>query len=158
MNVKKNTALMAIFLMVSTIAQAKVIPGRWEKVAAEKAGSKMIVSLKTGDRIECAFVNLSTDSLVVSTLDGVERKYSKANVERITTADKRMGSLVNGTIIGAASTGIPIAILCAKYCNSSDVAPVIAIWTGIGAGIGLAIDAGVKGYITLYEAPGTPNP
>ena len=121
MCVKKTAAFFVMFFMVSILAQAMVVPGRWEKVAAEKAGSKIIVTLKTGDIIECACVNLSADSLFVSTPDGVERKYSKANVERITTADKRTGSLVNGALIGAAVAGIPATILAlASSGNSSD--------------------------------------
>lgn len=154
MSAKNAAVVFVIVLMSSTLGQAMVVPGRWEKVASEKAGSRLIVTLKTGDYMECAFVRLSDDSLIVSTPNGVEREYSKANVARITTADKRMGSLVNGTIIGAAVVGIPMAIFASSVSGSgTEKANAVLLMTGIGAAIGLAIDAGVKGYITLYEAP-----
>jgi len=135
-----------------------VIPGRWEKVAAEKPGSNIIVSLMTGDIMECSFRGLSEDSLILSTPDGVERKYSKANVARITSADKRSDDLNNGFLIGAASTGIPAGIiaascLAAKTCTGQQVGIALPIWIGIGAGIGLLVDATIKDEITLYEAP-----
>jgi hypothetical protein len=161
MCIKKVITFFVLVMIMTSSVQAMVIPGRWEKVAAEKPGSRIIVSLMTGDVLECSFVRLSEDSLFVATPQGVERNFSKDNVARITTADKRMGSLVNGTLIGAAAVGIPFGILAlatAGEGDKGDAASVVAILTGIGAGIGLAVDAGVKGYITLYEAPGTPNP
>jgi len=158
MSRKKVVTVFTFILMVTTSAQAMVIPGRWEKVATEKPGSNIIVTMMTGDRMECTFTSLSTDSLIVSTPDGVEREYSKANVARITTADKRQDSLANGAAIGALSGGIPaglIAIACAaaKTCTGAQVVGPFAVITGIGLGIGLAVDAGIKDYVILYEAP-----
>ena len=155
MILKKVVPVLAIVLMVTTSVQAMVVPGRWEKVAAEKPGSNIIVSMVYGDVMHCSFISLSDDSIIVSTLDGVKREYSKADVARITTADKRQDSLVNGALIGAASVGIPAGILIAGAVDapSEKVAVPIAIFTGIGAGIGLLVDAGIKDYVTLYEAP-----
>jgi hypothetical protein len=158
MSRRSGVSFVAVFLMLTVSVQAMVIPGRWEKVAAEKPGSKIIVTLMTGDRVECSFDRLSEDSLIVSTPDGEERKYSKANVARITTADKRADSLNNGFLIGAAVAGIPsglitVSCLAAKTCTGSQVGMALPIYIGIGAAIGLAVDAGVKDYETLYEVP-----
>jgi hypothetical protein len=158
MSQKTGISFVAVFLMLTASVQAMVIPGRWEKVAAEKPGSKIIVTLMTGDILECSFVRLLADSLIVSTPDGEEREYSKDNVARITTADKRADDLNNGLLIGAAIAGIPsglvaIGCLAAKTCTGSQVGVALPIYVGIGAGIGLAVDAGIKDYETLYEAP-----
>jgi hypothetical protein len=158
MSRKKAISFITTLLMLTTSVQAMVIPGRWEKVAAEKPGSKIIVTLMTGDRVERSFGRLSADSLILSTPDGEEREYSKANVARITTADKRTDSLNNGFLIGSAIAGIPsglIAISClaAKTCTGSQVGVALPIYVGIGAGIGLAVDASIKDYEILYEAP-----
>ena len=158
MRVKKGVFVFAFLLGVTTSIQAMVIPGRWEKVAAEKPGSNIIVTLITGDRVECTFTSLSNDSLIVSTPDGVEREYSKAHVARITTVDKRHDSLANGAAIGALSAGIPtgilaIAVVATEDAYGEEAGLLFAICTGIGTGIGLAVDASIKDYETLYEAP-----
>ncbi len=158
MTVNKLLICFSMILMAGTTVQAMIIPGRWEKVAAEKPGSSIQVTLMTGDIMECSFIELTTDSLVVSTPDGVERKYSKDNVARITTTDKRADNLANGTAIGALVAGIPAGIiagacLASKTCTGSQVGVALPIYIGIGAGIGLAVDAGVKHPITLYVAP-----
>lgn len=153
----KGLTILSIMVMSLASAQAMVVPGRWEKVGAQKPGSKMIVSLMTGDIMECSFVRLTTDSLFVATPQGVERNFSKANVARIVSADKRADSLANGAAIGAVSAGIPvgiIALVAARDCYDcqKEAALAFAMWTGIGAGIGLLVDAGFRDQITLYEA------
>jgi hypothetical protein len=157
--IAKKAATVFVFVLIATTPlQAMIIPGRWEKVAAEKPGARIIVSMMTGDRVECTFVSLSPDSLIVSTPDGKEREYSKTIVARITTADKRQDSLANGAGIGALIAGIPagiIAVQClaAKTCTGKQVGINFPIYIGIGVGIGLAVDGSVKDYETLYEAP-----
>lgn len=156
---KKVFTIIALVLMVTSSVQAMVIPGRWEKVAAEKPGSEIVLTLMTGERIECSFVRLSTDSLVVSTSDGVEREYSKATVELITSMEKQQDSLVNGAAIGALIGGLPSALLVAAAVAKSDhfsggnIILSIPIAAGLGAGIGLAVDASIKDYEILYKAP-----
>jgi len=147
-----------IVLMAGVSAQAMVVPGNWNKVAAEKPGSNIVVTLMTGDVLECSFVSLSTDSIIVSTPSGEERKYSKDNVARITTVDKRADSLGNGAALGAIVAGIPAGIIAAaclssNTCTGSQVGVALPIYVGIGAGIGLAVDAGIRSEETLYKAP-----
>lgn len=148
----------AIVLLAGVSAQAMVVPGNWNKVAAEKPGSNIILTLMTGDVLECSFVSLSTDSIVVSTPSGEERKYGKDNVARVTTVDKRTDSLGNGTALGALIAGIPAGIiagacLSSKTCTGSQVGVALPIYVGIGAGIGLAVDAAIRSEVTLYKAP-----
>ena len=158
MNQSKILVVSAIVLMTITSAQAMVVPGNWNKVAAEKPGSSIIVTLMTGDVMECSFVSLSTDSMIVSTPSGVERRYSKDSVARITSTDKRSDSLANCTAIGAVIAAIPAGIIAGaclgmKTCTGSQVGVALPIYIGIGAGIGLAVDAAVRSDITLYKAP-----
>ncbi len=159
MKIKKSVAVFAVVLIMAASVQASVVPGRWEKVAAEKPGSNLIVSLITGEQLECYFIGLSTDTLTVSTIDGSERELRKADVHRIITADERMGSLANGVLVGALIGAIPTGILSivalAGDCHDCGgaAAAFVGLGAGIGAGIGLAVDAAKKGQITLYEAP-----
>ena len=47
--------LTALFIMATATLQAAVIPGRWEKMEALDTGIRIVLSLKSGDRIECPF-------------------------------------------------------------------------------------------------------
>lgn len=158
MSVKKVVAVLVFILTLAEFVQAMVVPGRWEKVAVQKPGTKIVVTLMTGDRLECALVDLTAGALVVSTPDGVQREYDKDNVVRITTADKRHDSLVNGTLIGVVVAAIPTVIVAAAClgghtCTGEQVGAALPVILGIGAGAGLAADAAVKNYETLYVAP-----
>jgi len=112
----------------------------------------------TDDRIEGSFIKLSADSLTILTADGVEREYSKTNIERITSANRRQDSLVNGAAIGTAIGGISAALVVAAVMGQADgmnanIFLGIPVAAGVGAGIGLAGDAIKKDHEILYEAP-----
>ena len=147
--------VVAIFA-VSTLG-AGVVPGRWEKVAAEKLGSSLIATMKSGERIDGFFKGLTDENLNLTTLDGQERAVRKSDVARIITADKRMGSLTNGFLIGAAAGATITGIVAASIDDGNAGAVVLAtvIYGLIGGAIGVGIDAAVQGHITLYEAPKT---
>ena len=150
-----------LILLASSVLNAGVVPGRWEKVAAENKGANLIITLKAGERIEGFFKGLTDDAIVVESPGSGDRTIPKTAVARIVTADKRSGDLTNGTVIGAAVggsiVGVPLIIgAAAGEIHGSDAGAVIlslALCTGIGALIGLGIDAAVKGQVTLYEAP-----
>lgn len=150
-----------LILFASSILNAGVIPGRWEKVAAENRGTNLIITLKAGERIEGLYKNLTDDAIVVEPPGGGDRTIPKTAVAKIVTADKRSGDLTNGTVIGAvvggSIVGVPLIIFAASGdVNGSDAAGAIFLLflsTGIGALAGLGIDAAIKGQVTLYEAP-----
>jgi hypothetical protein len=150
-----------IILLASSILNAGVIPGRWEKVAAENKGTNLIITLKGGERIEGFFKSLTADAIVVEPPGVGDRTIPRTAVAKIITADKRSGDLTNGTVIGAvvgaSIVGVPLIIVAASgEMHGSDAGGVILLLllsTGIGALAGLGIDAAVKGQVTLYEAP-----
>ena len=147
---------MAVMLCLSSMLNAGVVPGRWEKVAAENLGSKFIITMQSSERIDGYFKGMSEDNLVLTLLDGKERLVRKADVAKIITAERRMGSLVNGLAIGAASgAAIPAIFFAGEHCCYSPgyIAGTIALWGLIGAAIGVGIDAAIQGHITLYQAP-----
>jgi len=140
----------AVVLLAALPARATVVPGRWEKMAAEKPGTRIIVTLAMGDLIECAFVGLEPDSLAVATFDGVQREYRKSDVVRIVTAGARTDSIADGAALGALVGALQGFILASASGGTAGGALAMA---GFGAGIGLAADAASKGPVILYEAP-----
>jgi hypothetical protein len=91
-------------------------------------------------------------------VDGRERRFERAGIVRI---EKRGDSLKNGLVIGALA-GLAMSLadimntggFCwdSEDCGSWNVL-YVALTTGLAAGVGLAVDAGVKGRTVLYQAP-----
>ena len=156
--IRKIACILSWLSLASTIlyAQNTAVPlGRWNKVEREQPGTGIVVSLHGGEVIECFYKSLSADTLTVLTDNVNVRDLPKSSVAKIVTREKRSGPLWNGAVIGAAIPATLGIIGCSSY-NGRDKGAcfaVTAIWSGIGAGIGVGIDALVKGRITLYEAP-----
>jgi hypothetical protein len=156
MHCKRAIPFVVVAIVAAGTLSAGVVPGRWEKVAAEKPGSKLIITMQSGERIDGFYKGLTGEHLQLAMLDGQERAVRKADVTRIITADKRMGSLTNGFIIGAA-VGAAIPLIATAIGVHDDDAGPVAVTTLLvalmGGGIGVGIDAAVQGHITLYQAP-----
>jgi hypothetical protein len=139
-------------------AQEAQLPlGKWNKLEKESPGTGIIVTLRTGEVITCFLKGYTADSLTVLTTDTQERTLPKSAVQKIVTSEKRSGPLTNGAIIGAA---VPAAVvgglIIAARPSSEDAGAIVftlALTSGIGALIGLGIDAAVRGNVTLYQAP-----
>ena len=155
-----NIKSLPIFILISSgLLNAQVVPGRWEKVAALPQGEEIIVTLKAGDRLECAFKESGADDLTVITLTGRELNIAKSEVREIESQEKIKDSLLNGALIGAGvGLGIAFAGLAAASSGKGEVlssAKVFAPLLGVGAGlgVGMAIDASQQGTEVLYQAP-----
>ena len=158
----KTVCVISIWLMVANavlFAQDSAIPpGRWNKVEQEEPGTGLVVTLKGGERIQCFLKSLSTSIITVITTETKEREIPKIAVEKIVTAEKRSGPLWNGAVIGAAIPATIGLAIVAKYPDdSSGAAAGILLMSGIGALLGVGIDAAVRGQVTLYKAPKTKN-
>ncbi len=156
--IRKSAAVLSIMVLISTVsfAQSAQVPlGRWNKVEVEKPGTGIIVTLKGGEVIEGFLKSLSTDTIAVLRDDLQEQTLPKTAVQKIVTREKRSGPLWNGAVIGAAIPTTLFVIACAASSGTDKGAcwAATVIWAGIGAGIGVGIDALCKGQITLYEAP-----
>jgi hypothetical protein len=112
-------------------------------------GENVKVTSRDGVSIRGRLLRLTKDDLTIR-LDGQERTVPALEIAEVKA--RRSGPLWNGAVIGAASVAIPFAILSAKYdCENCAVGGLV--WTGIGAAIGVGIDALVKGDITVMKAP-----
>lgn len=147
---QKAIAVVFTTLFLTIVAEAGVVPGRWEKVQAEKPGTEMIIRLVSGEEIRGAFREVGSDSLLV-TVAGSPRTLPKSEVAKITTAERRAGRLWKGALIGA-GIGTVIGLIGAK---GEDMSAVIIPLAAAGwAGIGLGVQAIAQSRVTLYQASG----
>lgn len=112
-------------------------------------GENVKVTSRDGVAIRGKLLRLTKEELTIRVNDQ-ERTVQGSEIAEVKA--RRSGPLWNGAVIGAASVLIPSAVLATKY-DCSNCAPGIAIWTGIGAAIGVGIDALVKGDITVMKMP-----
>ena len=152
-----------LLLPDSTLLQAGVIPGRWEKVDAQAPGTGLTVIMKSGDRFDCAFKELQMDTLVVETSSG-ERRIPKVDIQRLETSELVSDPVRDGTLtglgIGAGAGGILGALVGAAvggiWGDTGDQIKgaliVGAVGAGIGAGAGAAIGFTVD-YAVKHKRP-----
>jgi len=104
--------LSVVFLFVTALGLADVIPGRWEKVDQLEAGSALVLELTAGDRIECEFVSSTPEELTIETDEGRRQPIPKASIARISLVKPRKNRAVIGAAIGAGAgvaTGLAVS-------------------------------------------------
>ncbi len=149
-------SLPLFILISSSLLNAQVVPGRWEKVEAQKQGTVLTVIMKSGDRFDCTFEDLQMDTLVVETGAG-EQRIPKVDVQRLETLvpDSVKDGTVKGVVIGAVALGVLGGVAGAFPCSGSSFCStdtderiqgalvVGSVGAAIGAGVGAAIGYGV---------------
>jgi len=141
------------------------VPGAGD-VSAQEAHSfeQLEVLVKPGEKIEVLgadgtlssgkMESLTPTSLRVS-INGSIRDYAQKDAIEI---KKRKGdSLWNGAAIGAASgAGVGILDWVAEGgcdCTAGDVVAIVGVFSAMGAGVGIAIDALITHRKTIYRSP-----
>jgi hypothetical protein len=121
----------------SGVNQTSPLPGAWDRVEALRLGSRLLISLKSGEQVDRAFADLRPDVLVLTDSAGAESSLPRVDVQRIVAVEWRDG-LTNGVSIGA---GIGLAA-------------ALAILTGLGAGDGYVLPSAKWGAPVLLSAAG----
>ena len=95
-------SVITLLLLGTASLQAGVVPGRWEKLDSQPPGKEIIVTLKTGDRMECTFKSSGPDDLTVTDhQSGGERSIPKSEVRKIVSRDKYADPAWDGALYGA---------------------------------------------------------
>ncbi len=94
-------SVMAVVVLVTTSLHAGVIPGRWEKLDNQPPGKQIIVTLESGDRMECGLRSSGPEDLTVIDESGKELSVPKSEVQKIVSAEKIKDGLGNGVAMGA---------------------------------------------------------
>ncbi|HUV13092.1 MAG TPA: hypothetical protein VMY18_05575 [Acidobacteriota bacterium] len=143
--------LLAVFWLVAQL-EAGTIPGRWEKVDALSKGTAVQISLNSGEKLGCILKGVKSDSLTVIDGEGTERSLPKSAITSIEGVEKHSDRMWDGALIGGAIGAV--AGGAAGYMTEEGRAGYsAALFGGIGAGIGLAVDAAVKSNQVYYKAP-----
>ncbi len=147
MNIK---SLPLLILISSGLLNAAVVPGRWEKVDSLRSGEEIVVTLKAGDNMECAFKGADATNLTV-TRGGSELAIPKADVAAIVQQKPRSKKplWIGAAVGGALGAGIGAAV--SKNYDETFVArtDLMAItWGLVGAAAGAT-----AGYYSAAEPP-----
>lgn len=145
MNIK---SLPLVVLISSSLLNAQVIPGRWEKVEAQKQGTELILILHSGEQVYGLLEEVTHDTVIVIEEGGGQMSITKSSIHQVETT--RIDSTRNGTLIGLAIGGtvgsIGGALLADGFANrptASDNLQGAILLGAFGGGIGAAIGYGV---------------
>jgi hypothetical protein len=101
MNIRISTTNLVVLTLLASFLQGGVIPGRWEKVDGLQPGSKIILTLKAGDRLKCTFKDSDSTSLRISDA-GQELVIPKDSIAKVVRENRRSNKpAVIGAAIGA---------------------------------------------------------
>ena len=107
MKLRRFSHLITWLALTTLPMQASIIPSRWEKVDALKPGSKIVVQLKSQDRIDGTLMETNQEALTLTSEDGSPREIPKLAVQTVTQERPSNRSTWIGTGIGgAAGAGI----------------------------------------------------
>lgn len=151
----RRLALMAVFVFVPGFcaAQSPLGAGTFGDLPGKvRIGNVVIVTDTAGRQVRGKVAEVSSVSLVILTRD---QNRTWANRQSFTPPDvreiKRTGSLWNGLLIGFGAGAIP-GLLVEDCTGCASAGEVAMLFGGIGAGIGLGIDAAF-GPKRVYRAP-----
>ncbi|HZI50968.1 MAG TPA: hypothetical protein VFE29_04040 [Terriglobia bacterium] len=122
-----------------------------------KPGDTVVVIDKEGRSTKGKVQNISRESLHLKS-GGNVREFAQRDAVEI--KKRQADSLANGAIIGAVAGGafgsLGAIAVCNEGCDGDGgtVAAVIGIYAGMGAAIGVGIDALIKPRRTIYRSPG----
>jgi hypothetical protein len=123
-----------------------------------EAGQTVYVTDDSGSPEQEARILDLTGSVLAVSIDGVRRELVETNVRRIRqrVPDSRTNGALIGSLVGAAgSTGGAIAMASpAGSCSGGCVAVNVLLGGGVGALVGLGIDALIQARKDIYSRGG----
>jgi hypothetical protein len=140
-------------VLVTTFLNAAIVPGRWEKVEALEEGYPITVKLDSGERIKASYAGFTDETLLLQRDSGQELEVPKAAVVTVTSQERNSNDgLRNGAIIGAFAGAAFGLAYPGEERNAGDLALGAALFGAIGMGVGVGVDAIIKGHEVLYQA------
>jgi hypothetical protein len=150
----KHIALLTLF-SASTAAAAPAQTPQRDVGTALRPGTTVWITDSSGREDKARVVDLSGDIVTISARDDA-RRLRTSDIVRVQVRES--DSLINGALIGAGAAVASGLFVCTRMepwrnCRD-DVGPMFRIGA-LGAGIGIGIDALIRGRSTIYEvSPG----
>ena len=120
-------------------------------IASQIEGRTVIITGHDGSKVQGRVLSVSDSAVVLSQQDGLERSFTLSSVREI----KRPGPIWDGVVKGAAIGGGIAGIINILYSVEAEPAVTAVLFcAGIGAGIGVGIDA-LFGPKRIYRAAGS---
>jgi hypothetical protein len=147
-------ALMVLTLAVgSSLAGAQTVAASFDELRKVVVpGTTVTVVDTSGGEVTGSIAEVSTTALVL--MVGAERRAFQESDVR-TVLQRRQDSVLNGALWGAAAGGILGALGASSCANdfgcSGSTGEFLALGCGVGAGVGIAIDALIRGQHPIYE-------
>lgn len=118
-----------------------------------KPGATVTITDEEGREVTGKITDLSTSTLALM-VKGVERRFDEREIALV--QQRQRDPEWNGAAIGAGILGGLMAVLILPECEASsgDCTVAVLCFTGVGAGIGTAVDATVQGKSTIFLRPG----
>lgn len=140
-----------VLLAAAMPAAAQGIANSFEELRLlVRPGDTITIRSSAGAEVTGKIDSLSRSSLVLR--DGERREFLEADVTSI--LQRRGDSLVNGALWGMAAGAGFIAVAAAASCEGDCDGFVVAaalVYSGLGAAIGIGIDALVMSRYVVYE-------
>lgn len=143
--------IVSVLVLTSSLAYAQQLAGTFDQLRVlVKPGDTLTITDGSGHRLRGKLVDLSASSLVLEA-SGTRRQFQDTEVG---TIEKRgSDSLKNGALIGLSIGGGLFGSAIAAATGDAGLAALGAvIYGGIGAGIGVGVDALVEGPRVIYAA------
>ena len=141
----------ALMVLAAASVEAQVIAGNFDQLRVlVKPGDTLTVTDGTGGRLRGKLMDVSASSLELD-VAGTRRLFQDTDVA---TIEKRgADSLKNGALIGLVTAGAIFGPAFGALTGEWGAAVAVGLmYSGIGAGIGVGIDALIEGERVVYAA------
>lgn len=137
-------------------AEAQDVARSFEQLRAlVRVGDTVTVTDVTGRERQGTIAELSSSSLGLMAR-GTCTDFSEMDLDTVSRRDSRWNGTLWGLVAGASLGTLLEKSLADEYGRDDiDVGSVVAPFAGIGAGVGFAVDAMIKGRRVLYARPGS---
>lgn len=150
----RGVALLLCSLCLPAHAGAQELASTFDQLRVlVKAGDWLTLTDDVGQQVEGRLVRLSSSSLELGLGDG-QRAFAEADVR---TIRRRGDSIANGAKWGAGfglGFGILGAIALGDELDPAAVPFVVAVYAAFGTGVGVGVDALVRGRVLIFSRPG----
>ena len=142
----------------SSVQRVVLTPGSWDSVAVLQRGSRVVITLIDGERVEAAFMTLSPEDVGVTDSAGQDLSISRSNIRQIVARGER-DQLGDGALIGAgiglgtAATILAIAASGDGYILASAKWGAPLLLSAVGGVIGVLVDRAHRDSEVVYVTP-----